>query len=1002
MIIFIVFSTCVSTQKNINIDKSEPYLYFKKNISPILQTTCSAKDEKGNYVCHGKTYLNVEDHNAKMPEFNNFNQKDFTASCATSCHKMSDKIRFSYSLNSTGNISTEKQIMLMYLKAKKRTNYTGNIKFSKILRMPLAAQSGGFGLYHGGGEIYESTADPDYRKLAEWVKLETQNLSNKVLYSSKTEQYFGENALPVFARNNCLSPSCHIFNHSSFVPDLGMPTDDLNKPLNERFSLEQISFNRMTAKGLIQSIVYLTGDIEQSRILKKNIPIEQGGVLHRGGNNQFFTGPDDPDYQIIRKWLELEREEVLSRLKINNRPVNPKEVGKIKGLVFIRTKTNNHRHYFDIGKYLPGGDLYLLKLKEGETLETTASKPINLTTRFHPNSEADIREPDVRYDGRTVVFSMRIGKQDNLNLYEIELNENLDYVEGSFRRLTYGPKEVNGIKVHYTDPTYVPDPLDENAASGGYNLDKVDLVFVSNLSGNVIQSVERGTVGEADGGDHNVIIDFDRPEVNGSFVGHRIFIVDGSNKGEWRKIIDFKNKLFTKEMKSYITVEKSFSKPIDNSSIYVIERDPNQQPGVLPSYSMYGIKYSLKGKEKWMYNETISRITYGVVQELDLSVRTTGEVFYSSLRSGLNKYDRPIFNVASCRRHLDTRFSFPTHHGNRSQVLIYADNHELPFGNDIHCGMDPDNVWEGGNLNTSDHQMGPGLEARNPNDYATGYFDENGIPVIESTKISNVRFNYKQGKQASHTRTVFKKNPLFPLRGPKAVSRTGFSPGGIFKDPIPLPNGDILTSHSSKPINHLDINANPDFDLYVLKPVKSYNAPNGKGVPKIEKILLKSISKKGLSDIQPYPIFIRIKPKINAGKRPKKEHLIRFPGTPEDTRPTKYLERNFLLIDAIMNDPAPVGKSVAYKTNPVSGQPTLPIDIIKYVRMVEVLPLKPEDAIILDRSQIKNNDPESTLISNGIHLKKRIVGEAPLEDDGSIFIKIPGQPESVWRIFYSN
>ncbi|MBL6991957.1 MAG: hypothetical protein ISR65_19395 [Bacteriovoracaceae bacterium] len=989
-IVFLVILTGIIVYyKYSGVSNTESFVYFKKHVTPILATTCSKKDEQGEYICHGTNTIAPPTGAGTGMKLSHVAPNILSSSCETACHRASGKKSFSFALDQEGKISSDKQIMLAYKKAKKHASH-GKVPFAKILRFPLSAISGGFGQYHAGGEIFDSTAADEYKILADWVKLENQEGLGSYAAISEAEKFFGKEVLPVYARNACLSPTCHIFNHSSFIPDGGMPTTDLSAPLHERFSPEQVSFNRMTSKGLIQKNIYLTGNIEESRVLKKNIPIDKGGILHRGGNNQFFSGPEDPDYQTIKKWLSLEKKATVAKLKMKGRPVKEDVVGKVQGLVFVRTKTSNYRRFLDVGKYLPGGDLFIQKLKEGETLETARSAPFNLTARFHPKSEADIREPDVRYDGRAIVFSMRVGEEDNLNVYEILLDDNLEYVEKSFRRLTYGEKEINGIKIHYTDPTYVPDSSDTGALGGGHNLEKADIVFVSNRAGNVVQSVERGTVGEADGGDHQTIIDFDRPEVDQTFVGQNIFIVDGANKGQWRKIVSFKNNLFKDEKRSYIKVDRPFPAKVDNSTIYVIEKKGSTQPGFLPSYSMYGMKYPSPGKEKFMFDETISRITYGIAQEMDLSVRTTGEVFFSCQRSFMNKYDRPIFNMASCRRHLDTRFSFPTHHGNRSQVLLYADNHELPSGIDIHTGLDPDNLWEGGNLSVSDHQLGPGLEARNPHDYATGYFDEFGTPVVEGLDLSNTKYKYKKGKRASHTRFIFKKIALFPLRGPKAVSRTGLSPGGIFRDSIPLPGGDILVSHSPYPINHFDPKANPDFDLYIIKADPSFHTEGGKDIPKVKKIHLYATSQRGVSDLQAYPIYVRMKPKINAARRAKRDHLIRPVGLADDDhRPTKYLERNFLVMDAVLDDPSPVGKNVTYKKNPISGVKTKDLDKVKYVRLVEVLPTSPDMAKKVDTTKTKNRDPVSTTYSNGVHHIKRVVAEVPLEADGSIFIKIP-------------
>ena len=58
-----------------------------------------------------------------------------------------------------------------------------------------------------------------------------------------------------------------------------------------------------------------------------------------------------------------------------------------------------------------------------------------------------------------------------------------------------------------SDPTYVPDPTDDAAATGGRNLDRADVVFASNLAGEMARSAPRGTIGEADGGQGGTLMD---------------------------------------------------------------------------------------------------------------------------------------------------------------------------------------------------------------------------------------------------------------------------------------------------------------------------------------------------------------------------------------------------------------------------------------------------------------------------------------------------------------
>ena len=178
-------------------------------------------------------------------------------------------------------------------------------------------------------------------------------------------------------------------------------------------------------------------------------------------------------------------------------------------------------------------------------------------------------------------------------------------------------------------------------------------------------------------------------------------------------------------------------------------------------------------------------------------------------------------------------------------------------------------------------------------------------------------------------------------------------------------------------INHFDPKARPEFKLFVLRGKPAFTPKGGKGSPTVSLERVRASSLAGASEIQAQPIFICFKPKINAGNRPRKEHLIRYPGALADTRPAYYLEKNYLLIDAIMRDPSPYGKHVAYASDPVTGKPLKPIDRVWGVRFVEALPVTPDEAGALDLGQIRNHDPQSTVVSNGISPAKRIVAKFP-------------------------
>jgi hypothetical protein len=61
----------------------------------------------------------------------------------------------------------------------------------------------------------------------------------------------------------------------------------------------------------------------------------------------------------------------------------------------------------------------------------------------------------------------------------------------------------------------------------------------------------------------------------------------------------------------------------------------------------------------------------------------------------------------------------------------------------------------------------------------------------------------------------------------------------------------------------------------------------------------------------------------------------------------------------------------------------------RYVRAIAALPLTPETILPADPELVRNHDPASTNMSNGIHAIKIIAGEVPLPEDGSFYLEVP-------------
>lgn len=94
----------------------------------------------------------------------------------------------------------------------------------------------------------------------------------------------------------------------------------------------------------------------------------------------------------------------------------------------------NAEHEFNSGRFTPGGALKVIDFARGGEVRTV------LEVR-----EGVARDPDVHFDGRKILFSMRRNAADSYHLYEINANGT------GLRQLTFA-KDVDDL-----DPLYLPD-----------------------------------------------------------------------------------------------------------------------------------------------------------------------------------------------------------------------------------------------------------------------------------------------------------------------------------------------------------------------------------------------------------------------------------------------------------------------------------------------------------------------------------------------------------------
>ncbi|MCP4447811.1 MAG: hypothetical protein GY811_21105 [Myxococcales bacterium] len=195
------------------------------------------------------------------------------------------------------------------------------------------------------------------------------------------------------------------------------------------FSVSQIRNNYKAARRHI----FTSGDPMLSRLIRKVIPVEDGGIPHRGGNDIFFRS-DDPAILAIAEWAEMEQQKVL-----------PGPRPEVTGVVFVRGPVAS-QGIFKHDSFVPGTDLFVLSPATSDGTVT------NLTSSVH-TGPADIRSPAVNHDGDRVVFAMRRDVVDSFNIYEMDL------AGGGLRQLTDDVGVLpGGVRVQVPRTTGDPHP----------------------------------------------------------------------------------------------------------------------------------------------------------------------------------------------------------------------------------------------------------------------------------------------------------------------------------------------------------------------------------------------------------------------------------------------------------------------------------------------------------------------------------------------------------------
>lgn len=813
---------------------------------------------------------------------------------------------------------------------------------SPLLRSPLAPVHAGVAPpYLKHPEVFLDPRDPDFLSLHSWVTLELEldDVAPTTLETPE-EKYFAEVLTPFLARKTCFGTNCHGLGSPGsllFRLDPGIPA------LEGRYTPTIHKKNRAEMLGHFTRLINPHGDPVASNQMLKILPLDQGGVIHRTGNK--FLVRDGKDFQVMKKWIELEQD---AYRRLTGAPL-----GEMRGIVFVRRPRATPERFFEDGAFLPGGDLIWLR----DGVET------NLTASLHPDGPADVRAPDVRYDGERVVFSMRLAEDAPFDLWEIELTS------GRARQLTFSEDPSH----HYLDPLYTPYQEDKSGA----HLDQVDLVFSSNRGGEVCQSSPSYLLGEVEKGSKERLYDLQRTERNGSLVGRTLEVVRGSGEGYRGTIV--------KHVGGSLFVDPPMPVKADSTTHYIIEVEPR----FAPKYDSYRMRYPRDGHEQASFRDTVKRLTFTPFQVRRPTMRTSGRYVYTALRIGWQK-GRPFFNGGLWRSHLDGS-DFKQHNGNRSWVPIHADNRELTGGLEVRIGRDADSYW-GGMLILSDFRFGPSIETDSPLDALDHPFGD-----VDHYRYNTVHPFEKVTNESSLIRFVSGWISLDRRSNPRGITRRAY------RDPYPLPNGNLLVSRSqARKFDLADPEANPDFDIVEVGPNPSWQAKYGHrlGTTKLggranglrSKFVfplhdygfragdLKFTKVVGgpMSELWPRPVWVRLKEPVKKILKPAATVFgppawdRGFEGYSPDT-PGVLVDFDHLMLDRLGETMLPEGvQHMAAEICPACGQEVPEFQQVTWVRVLGADPQRAGEEGPLRRFQI---------------------AELPLEPDGSFYLQAPaGMP----------
>jgi hypothetical protein len=374
---------------------------FKSNIQPIL-----ANCNFGN--CHGAP------------------QSDFYMTCGTD----------------------DTQVAFNFSQAWSFVNAT--VDQSQFLRVPLAASAGGGP--HTGGDQFSSKMDPKYLALLQWAT----DVGPLVFGTGDAGRtFFRDNVQPILIARGCSFPACH-------SPEA---TNDfkLRAGSNGFYSTIALEKNYELLKNEFMALEY--PDARRGRAVAKTILPVFHGITHRGSFALETPGSGGSDpancpavydpatasaFCTLQKWVDTERAPLVAA-----GTVAAMAPGDTVPIVYVSRQASHVATPLEFDKYQPNSDLLVADATLGAAQTITGAGGTRSLLDNCPGATdrttVDVRAPDVRFDGVTVVFAMRTSAADPLGIYTVDLSG------ANCKRVLPALPDASGLKIHDFDPAWSPD-----------------------------------------------------------------------------------------------------------------------------------------------------------------------------------------------------------------------------------------------------------------------------------------------------------------------------------------------------------------------------------------------------------------------------------------------------------------------------------------------------------------------------------------------------------------